>query len=113
MRRHETDVTSLVFGLVFAGVVALWALVAGDVLDLDDLGYLAPVLLIGAGVVGLVVSLTASRRRDAAARAQAQAELAQAERADAAPAEVEAADPPADQQADASRAPVIVEDPER
>jgi hypothetical protein len=90
VRRHETDVTSLVFGLVFAGVVALWALVAGDALDLDDLGYLAPVLLIGAGVVGLVVSLTGSRRRDAATRAQAQAELAAAE------AEAEAEQEPAD-----------------
>jgi hypothetical protein len=67
VRRHETDVTSLVVGVVLAGVAGLWALFHADVVSWPDLGYLAPVLLIGAGVVGLVVSLVGGRRRDRAA----------------------------------------------
>lgn len=62
MRRHETDVTSLVFGLVFLGLAGLWALVQGKVLSLPDASVVGPALLVGAGVVGLVVTLSGSAR---------------------------------------------------
>ncbi len=63
MRRHDTDVTSLVFGLLLLGVAALWALVQGDLLSLPDASVAGPALLVGAGVIGLAVTLSGSARR--------------------------------------------------
>lgn len=63
MRRHDTDVTSLVFGLLLLGVAALWALVQGDLLSLPDASVAGPALLVGAGLVGLAVTLSGSARR--------------------------------------------------
>jgi hypothetical protein len=63
VRRHDTDVTSLVFGLIFLGLAAIWPLVHHDVIGWPGLGILAPILLIGAGLIGLVASITSSRRR--------------------------------------------------
>lgn len=60
MRRHPTDVVSLVFGLLFLGVAALWG--PGMPSVLDGSGWRLPVLLIAAGAAGLLVSLR--RRRD-------------------------------------------------
>lgn len=64
MRRHDTDVLSLVFGIVFLGVAALWPLFHYSVFPDDVVGMALPVLLIGAGVLGLAASLTRSRRQD-------------------------------------------------
>ena len=63
MRRHDTDVTSLVFGLIFIGVAAAWALVQSDLLSLPDLSVAGPAVLIVAGVVGLVATLSTSARK--------------------------------------------------
>ena len=60
--RHETDATSLVFGLIFLGAAAVWALVEADVVSWPDASGFFPVLLVVAGVIGLVSSLRRSRR---------------------------------------------------
>lgn len=97
MRRHETDVTSLVFGVLFTGVAGLWALAAADWVSWPDIGVLAPVLLIGAGVAGLVVSLVGGRRRDRAIAAEAAGlDPADLESPDAEPADALELDEPTD-----------------
>ena len=63
MRRHDTDVMSLVFGLVFLGVAALWALVQGELLSLPDLSVLGPVILVVAGLIGIAVTLSRGNRQ--------------------------------------------------
>lgn len=60
--RHEADVTSLVFGLLFLGIAAVWVLVQQDVVSWPDASRIFPVLLVVAGLAGLVSSLTRSRR---------------------------------------------------
>ena len=60
--RHETDVTSLVFGVLFLGLAALWALVRYDALSLPAASVMAPVILILAGVAGLALTLRRNRR---------------------------------------------------
>ena len=62
MQRHDTDVTSLVFGLVFVGLAALWALVQGDLLSLPNASVVGPAVLIGAGAIGLVATLSGTAR---------------------------------------------------
>ena len=62
MKRHDTDVASLVFGLLFLGVSAMWPLVHYDVLGLPGLEVAAPVLLVSVGLAGLVASLGRMRR---------------------------------------------------
>lgn len=59
---HDTDVTSLVFGLLFLGIAAVWLLVQQDVVSWPDASRIFPVVLVVAGVIGLVSSLTRSRR---------------------------------------------------
>jgi hypothetical protein len=68
VRRHETDVTSLVFGLVFLGVAAIWALVQSDLLSLPDASVLGPAVLVVAGLVGIAVTLRRGTRGTRAAR---------------------------------------------
>ena len=62
MRRHDLDVTSLVFGLIFLGVATTWALVQTELVTLPDLSLLGPAVLIVAGVVGLAATLAKGRR---------------------------------------------------
>jgi hypothetical protein len=57
MKRHDTDVVSFVFGLLFLGVSAMWPLVHFDVIGLPGLEVAAPVLLVSIGLAGLVASL--------------------------------------------------------
>jgi hypothetical protein len=59
---HDTDVTSLVFGLLFLGVAVVWALVETDVVSWPDASGFFPVLLLVAGVVGLLSSVRRGRR---------------------------------------------------
>ena len=56
-QRHATDVISLLFGLIFAGIVAVWALTGADLIDIAQVGLVGPAILIAAGAVGLVVAL--------------------------------------------------------
>src|SRR4051794_3839317 len=62
VRRHDTDVTSLVFGLIFVGVAGLWLLGQSDVMDLPDLSVLGPALLVVAGFIGLAATLGKSNK---------------------------------------------------
>jgi hypothetical protein len=55
-------VAHLVFGLLFLGIATVWLLRTTDVIGPHDLAISGPVVLIAAGVVGLVVSLASSRR---------------------------------------------------
>lgn len=59
MKRHDIDVVSLVFGLLFVGVAALWGF--SDDSGVGGSGWRLPVLLIAVGVIGLFVSLLANR----------------------------------------------------
>jgi hypothetical protein len=68
---HPLSVSYLVVGLVFLGLAGMWALRVADVIDTNQLGLMLPLILVGAGVVGLV-AFTAkgvSRSRRAQARA--------------------------------------------
>ena len=60
---HSVKIPHLVFGLLFLGVVGVWALVIGDFINEEQLTVLAPGVLIAAGVIGLVASLASSRNR--------------------------------------------------
>jgi hypothetical protein len=54
MSRHATDVVSLVFGLIFAGLAVNWVLIVTDVSELSNAQLTVPVILIAAGIAGLV-----------------------------------------------------------
>ena len=51
---HPVNVSYLVVGLVFLGIVGSWALGASGVVDSGDSRWLVPLVLVGAGVAGLV-----------------------------------------------------------
>ena len=60
---RSVKVPHLVFGLLFLGAAAIWALVASDVITTDRLAFLGPGVLIVAGVIGLAASLASNRNR--------------------------------------------------
>ncbi len=62
MRRHELDVVSLVFGLVFATVALLWPLWRLDLIDGNSLSWIPAVALVAIGLLGGTLSLLRSRR---------------------------------------------------
>jgi hypothetical protein len=64
VQRHELDVTSLVFGLVFLGAVAVWGLVQAGLLTAALVPIAVPVLLVVVGGVGMVAALVRHRAPD-------------------------------------------------
>jgi hypothetical protein len=54
MKFHPLNVSYLVVGLAFIGIAGSWALSAADVIDASDVGWLVPLSLVAAGVIGLV-----------------------------------------------------------
>ena len=60
---HPVSVTHLVMGLVFLGAAALWGLAELDLVEVDGARWIAPLVLVVAGAVGLVVSVGRGRRR--------------------------------------------------
>ena len=56
--RTSTDrplnVSYLVVGLIFLGIAGSWALHASGVVDTADVQWLIPLVLVGAGLIGLV-----------------------------------------------------------
>ena len=63
MKRHATDMVSLVFGVLFVFVAAWWAVDRYvDVnIDLPNVGWIAAAALIVLGVIGVVASLRGDR----------------------------------------------------
>jgi hypothetical protein len=63
---HPVNIGHLVMGVAFVGLVAVWALIVGDVVADHDVRWLLPVPWVLAGLAGLVAAaLTGSRRRTA------------------------------------------------
>ncbi len=61
--RHPVNIGHLVMGVAFAGLAVVWALIAGDVVEGDDIRWLLPAPWVLAGIAGLVGLITADRRR--------------------------------------------------
>jgi len=62
VQTHETDVTSLVAGLVLLGIAGVWGLVQLGALSLSVLPVAIPVLLVVVGVIGVAAAVVRSRR---------------------------------------------------
>lgn len=54
---HPVNVSHLVFGLVFLGIAATWALRQADIVDPDGMRWVLPLVLLVAGGAGLVASV--------------------------------------------------------
>ena len=59
--RHPVSIGHLVMGVAFAGMVLVWALVQGDVVETDELRWLMPIPWIAAGAAGLAATVWPSR----------------------------------------------------
>lgn len=60
--RHPVNITQLVMGVAFAGMVLVWALVQGDVVDTRELRWLMPIPWLAAGAAGLTATVWPSRK---------------------------------------------------
>ena len=60
--RHPVEVGYLVMGIALLGLVAAWALIVGDVVEGDDVRWLAPMPWVLAGAAGLGAMALSSRR---------------------------------------------------
>jgi hypothetical protein len=63
---RRLKIPHLVFGLLFLGVAAIWALGASDLISGERLTVLAPAVLVTAGVIGLAASLASGRNQSRA-----------------------------------------------
>ena len=61
--RHPINITQLVVGVAFAGMVLIWALIESNVVQADNYRWLMPVPWLAAGAVGLGASVWTSRKR--------------------------------------------------
>ena len=61
MSKRPISVSHLVFGLVFLGAAVLWAFGAATDADAPDVAVVAPAVLIGAGVAGLIAIVVNAR----------------------------------------------------
>lgn len=62
MHRHDTDVTSLVAGLVLVAISLIWVLVEAGALTVSMLPIAVPVVLLVVGLVGLTLAIARTRR---------------------------------------------------
>lgn len=62
---RRVKIAYLVFGLLFLGLAGIWAMAETGTITTDSLPFLAPGVLIAAGVIGLVASLASGRNRPA------------------------------------------------
>jgi hypothetical protein len=63
--RHPVNIGHLVMGLAFLGLVGVWGLIQGDVVEGDDIRWLLPVPWVLAGIAGLLATTLSSRGRRA------------------------------------------------
>ena len=63
--RHPVNIGHLVMGLAFVGLVGVWALIQGDVVQGEDIRWLLPVPWVVAGIAGLLASTLSGRSRRA------------------------------------------------
>jgi len=61
MNRHQVDATSLISGLVFAGVALVYLVAENSTLEVD-VRWALPLALIGLGIGGVVGAITSARR---------------------------------------------------
>lgn len=61
MKRHPVNVVSLVFGLLFLGVSAMWGLVHYDMMGAGGIEIAVPVMLVSIGLAGLMASISKLR----------------------------------------------------
>lgn len=61
MTKRPISVSHLVFGLVFLGAAVLWAIGAATDADAPDVAVVAPAVLIGAGIAGLIAIVVNAR----------------------------------------------------
>ena len=59
---HPVNIAHLVRGVAFAGMVLVWALVQGDVVDTSELRWLMPIPWLAAGTAGLAATVWPGRR---------------------------------------------------
>lgn len=59
---HPVNITQLVLGVAFAGMVLVWALVQGGVVETGELRWLMPIPWIAAGAAGLAATVWPGRR---------------------------------------------------
>lgn len=58
--RHPINTGHLVMGLVFAGLLVVWALVSTDVVANSDLRWLLPIPWVAGGAIGLAAAAYAN-----------------------------------------------------
>jgi hypothetical protein len=63
--RHPVNIGHLVMGLAFVGLVGVWALIQGDVVEGDDIRWLLPLPWVIAGIAGLLATMLTGRSRRA------------------------------------------------
>lgn len=71
---HPINTVHLVMGLVFAGLLGIWALVVTDRVPTDDLRWLIPLPLLFAGAAGLAAFAVGRLRNGRSAEAVASTE---------------------------------------
>jgi len=58
---HPVNITQLVMGVAFAGMLVIWALIEGNVVEPGEYRWLLPVPWIAAGAAGLAATVMPSR----------------------------------------------------
>lgn len=59
--RHQVNIGHLVMGLVFVGLVGVWALIQSNIVEGGDISWLLPVPWVLAGVAGLLATTLSGR----------------------------------------------------
>jgi hypothetical protein len=59
---HPVNITHLVMGVAFAGMLLIWALFIGDVVSDENYRWLLPIPWLAAGAAGLAATVLPSRR---------------------------------------------------
>ena len=75
-KTHPLNVSYLVVGLVFLGISGAWALRSSGTVDAGDVRWLAPLVLVAAGAIGLVAFAAKGLRRGHATEAAETTETA-------------------------------------